>query len=34
MEKRKRGILNLIGHKKLELGQNYNNYGIQDNTYS
>ncbi len=28
------GILNPTGHKKLELGQNYNNYGIQDNTYT
>ena len=28
------GILNPTGHKKLELGQNYNNFGIQDNTYT
>ena len=28
------GILNPTGHKKLELGQNYNNYGIKDNTYT
>ena len=28
------GILNPTGHKKLELGQNYNNYGIQDNIYT
>jgi len=28
------GILNPTGHKKLELGQNYNNYGIRDNTYT
>lgn len=28
------GILNPTGHKKIELGQNYNNYGIQDNTYT
>ena len=28
------GILNPTGHKKLELGQNYNNYGIQENTYT
>ena len=28
------GILNPTGHKKLELGQNYNNYGIQDNAYT
>ena len=28
------GILNPTGHKKLELRQNYNNYGIQDNTYT
>ena len=28
------GILNPTGHKKLELRQNYNNYGIQDNTYA
>lgn len=28
------GVLNPTGHKKLELGQNYNNYGIQDNTYT
>lgn len=28
------GILNPTGHKKLELKQNYNNYGIQDNTYT
>lgn len=28
------GILNPTGHKKLELGQNYNNYGMQDNTYT
>ncbi len=28
------GILNPTGHKKLELGQNYHNYGIQDNTYT
>ena len=28
------GILNPTGHKKLELKQNYNNYGIQDNVYT
>ncbi len=28
------GILNPTGHKKIELGQNYNNYGIKDNTYT
>jgi DNA invertase Pin-like site-specific DNA recombinase len=28
------GILNPTGHKKLELRQNYNNYGIQNNTYT
>ncbi len=28
------GILNPTGHKKLELGQNYNNYGIKDNIYT
>lgn len=28
------GNLNPTGHKKLDLGQNYNNYGIQDNTYT
>ena len=28
------GILNPTGHKKLDLGQNYNNYGIQDDTYT
>ncbi len=28
------GILNPTGHKRLELEQNYNNYGIQDNTYT
>lgn len=28
------GVLNPTGHKKLELKQNYNNYGIQDNTYT
>ncbi len=28
------GILNPTGHKKLELGQNYSNYGIQGNTYT
>ena len=28
------GILNPTGHKRLELGQNYNNYGIKDNTYT
>lgn len=28
------GILNPTGHKKLELKQNYNNYGIKDNTYT
>ena len=28
------GVLNPTGHKKIELGQNYNNYGIQDNTYT
>ncbi len=28
------GILNPTGHKKLELGQNYKNFGIQDNTYT
>ncbi|HJJ05707.1 MAG TPA: recombinase family protein [Clostridiaceae bacterium] len=28
------GVLNPTGHKKIELEQNYNNYGIQDNTYT
>lgn len=28
------GILNPTGHKKLELGQNYENFGIKDNTYT
>lgn len=28
------GVLNPTGHKKLVLGQNYNNYGIKDNTYT
>lgn len=28
------GVLNPTGHKKLELGQNYNNYGIKDNSYA
>ena len=28
------GILNPTGHKKLDLGQNYKNYGIQDDTYT
>ena len=28
------GVLNPTGHKKLELGQNYNNYGVQDNSYT
>ena len=28
------GILNPTGHKKIELGQSYNNYGIQENTYT
>lgn len=28
------GILNPTGHKKLELGQNYNNYASKDNTYT
>ena len=28
------GILNPTGHKKIELKQNYNNYGIKDNTYN
>lgn len=28
------GILNPTGHKKIELEQNYNNYGIRDNTYT
>lgn len=28
------GILNPTGHKKIELRQNYNNYGIQDNMYA
>ncbi len=28
------GILNPTGHKKIELGQNYNNYSMQDNTYN
>ena len=28
------GILNPTGHKKLELGQNYNNYGIKNNAYT
>ena len=27
------GILNPTGHKKLELGQNYNNYGIKEDNY-
>ncbi len=28
------GILNPTGHKKIELEQNYENYGISDNTYT
>lgn len=28
------GIISPTGHKKLELGQNYNNYGIKDDTYT
>ena len=28
------GIINPTGHKKLELGQNYNNYGIKDDKYT
>lgn len=28
------GILNPTGHKKLELEQNYENFGVQDNTYT
>ena len=28
------GVLNPTGHKKIELGKKYNNYGIQDNTYT
>ncbi len=28
------GILNPTGHKKLELGQNYNNYASKDNLYT
>lgn len=28
------GVLNPTGYKKLELKQNYNNYGIKDNTYT
>lgn len=28
------GILNPTGHKKIELGQNYNNYASKDNTYT
>lgn len=28
------GIINPTGHKKIELGQNYNNYGKKDNTYT
>lgn len=28
------GILNPTGHKRIELKQNYNNYGIQNNTYT
>ncbi|MCF0125070.1 MAG: recombinase family protein, partial [Clostridia bacterium] len=28
------GILNPTGHKKIELGQNYNNYGIKDDKYT
>ena len=28
------GILNPTGHKKIELEQNYNNYGIKNNTYT
>ena len=28
------GILNPTGHKKLELGQNYENFGIQDDIYT
>ena len=28
------GILNPTGHKKLELGQNYENCGVQDSTYT
>ena len=28
------GVLNPTGHKKMKLGQNYNNYGAIDNTYT
>jgi len=28
------GVLNPTGHKKLELGQNYNNYATKDDTYT
>ena len=28
------GILNPTGHKRIELKQNYNNYGIQNNTFT
>ena len=28
------GVLNPTGHKKIELGQNYNNCGIKDDTYT
>ena len=28
------GIINPTGHKKIELGQNYNNYATKDNTYT
>lgn len=28
------GIINPTGHKKIELGQNYNNYAIKDDTYT
>ena len=28
------GILNPTGHKRLELGENYNNYGIRENSYT
>ena len=28
------GILNPTGHKKLELGQSYNNYGVKESTYN
>jgi len=30
----KLGILNPTGHKRLELKQNYNNFGIKDNSYT